>query len=131
MKANNTAEQTTTRIGEDEVTVEDCNEQRDHAIEIRVSSGSAQCVVDPEMSRTNKSPRRFPVDRWTVRYGHKADRAWTREHVRLLNESAFETLLADIAADRLEERGALAQAMKVRNPHEPLFPTRPRAKWRC
>ncbi len=74
------------------------------------------------MSRTKNTHARNPRHTWAKRHGNKATRASSRQRVKELNVSASDELLADITADQLEERGALEQAMKVRNRSEPALP---------
>jgi hypothetical protein len=85
------------------------------------------------MSRTNKSRRisgwSTHHQTWAKRHGNKVARVSSRQRVKDLNVSVFEKLLEDIAADQLEERGALSQAMKLRNRNEPVLSTRLHDCW--
>ncbi len=82
------------------------------------------------MSRSHHGRQRHP-SRWGARTANKIDRAWTRQNIRAVAVSTFDELVEDVLADFLEERGALEQAMRIRNKEEPWFTTRRRESWRA
>lgn len=77
------------------------------------------------MSRTKNTHARNSHHTWVKRHGNKIARASSRQRVKELEVSVSDELIADITADQLEERGALREAMKVRNRNEPALPKKP------
>lgn len=90
---------------------------------------NGQGAVSARVSRTNNTHARDGFHTWSKRHGNKVARVWARQRVKELNVSVTEELREDITADQLEERGALREAMKIRNREEPELPRQPHDCW--
>lgn len=66
---------------------------------------------------------------WPKRNGNKRARHEVRQKLRVVRESAFESFATVITADRLEEKGHLQNAEKLRNRNDPDLPIRHAELW--
>ncbi len=81
------------------------------------------------MSRTNKSKNGHGSKKWYKREGNSTGRTKVRQRLKGARESMSESLYNEILADKLEERGRLDMAEKIRNRDTPDLPVKLTELW--